>query len=304
MASDIDHTSSITKEHIGRNQGQFHRRRRNRSNTPWYFQIALPNEYDIELLRPPKPDRHGGNKGFETQEECDRRDRLHIRILGRGKKRSRQLAKKLEGCSPKAPCRSSACKKCMREFRRGQVGIVFGHARRLQKQRLIPVLITLVWTSPNLRTKSLRDVSLDKLQARLRMTIRSVHLQSFKMIGGVEVDWNQAAGVWEPHAHLVAFVNDISEVDVLRPRFKKGNGVERPMVAEKVKSLRRAVPYLWKFAPMRRVQFTANGRTRSRKMQLSHSQLREALRWLDGYQPTDFVFLQGLMRRGATLVEV
>lgn len=270
---------------------------------PWYYDFELPPNGDLAWLRPPKPDKNGKNRGFETFEEADHRDQLNIKVLKQGGPRSRQLAEKLTQCSPDNPCGSSACKKCMREFRRAHTGMALGPARRLKKAGLTPVLLTLVWTDPNLRGPTLPDVCLAKLQQRLRMALRRAGLSHVPMIGGLEVDWNEHSGVWDLHGHFVAFVNHQDELEPLRRHFSKANGVSRPMHTLAISRLSAGLAYCWKFAPMRKVKYMTDGKTHTRKMRLSDQRLRAALIWLDRHDPNNFIFLQGLRRGGRKLVE-
>lgn len=130
-------------------------RYRGRNATHWYHNLELPTSRDLVHLRPPKLNRRGKNRGFETEAESAARDQVNIKILRRGGKRANHLADKLDECSRDAPCGSAACKKCMRQLRRALTGITVGQARRYRKARLAPYLLTLVWTDSRVRSQFL-----------------------------------------------------------------------------------------------------------------------------------------------------
>jgi hypothetical protein len=286
----------------------------------WYYSCQLPQQYDIAVLRPPRYDKKGRNKGFETVKESKERDRKNIAVLqARGSStRSSELADKLFDCLCGFLCGSSASKKCMRELRRTMTGLALPHAQVFIAAGLIPVLLTVVWTDPALRSPVLPKVNLPNLGQSFRMKLRRCELSHVPMIGGFEIDFNDNAKVWELHVHIVAFVTDEDELDPLKKHFKKAHGVSRPM---QVKSrdpqrVHEAVVYCWKFAPMRKRsyrrkeivwrngKFRSKWKTRTRKTRLLGPHLRQALVWLDDRDPTEFLFLQRLKLVRSKLIPV
>lgn len=258
----------------------------------WYWNYRS-SSYDLSDLRPPEYNWKGANVGFETPDECDRRNASHVRILSKGGGWSQNLSEIIRACSQRSPCGSPACKRCMREWRRAVTGQALPIARKLERKGLVPVLVTLVFTDPELRRPTLPRVSLSSVKQRLRMAIRRAGLGGVPMIGGVEVDWNEGDEVWDLHVHLVAFVHSTAALDSLRPSFKKANGVTRPMQVDVIEDLDKAIPYCWKFAPMRKLRYERDGKTHSRKVGLRDRQLRSALLWLHDKEPEEFFYAQG-----------
>lgn len=147
----------------------------------------------------------------------------------------------------------------MREFRRALTGLAPQHALRYRREGLLAFFVTLIWTDPQLRGPQLPDVKLTNLGQRLRMSLRRCGLNHVPVIGGFEIDWSDSAKVWELHGHFVAFIEREGELDPLRSHFQKAHGVSRPMQVEAVDWLNRAIPYCWKFSPMRKVTYKRDG---------------------------------------------
>ena len=268
---------------------------------PWYYGMELPQDQDLQFLRPPRYDKWGRNHGFETRDECAGRDEANREVLWIGDERCQELGDRLATCGRRHPCGSPACKRCMREFRRAFTGIALPPARQLVALGMMAVFVTIVWDDPALRNPSLRGLDLDRVKQRLRMTLRRIGLGQVPMIGGIDFDWSEEWRVWEPHAHAVAFIYDESDLDPLYGSFRPSNDVPRPVVVQEVRELHAALAYCWKFSPRRKTGRRQAGNGLRRKRGLKVARLREALLWLDVRDPMGFIFLQGIRRVGQSL---
>lgn len=114
------------------------------------------------------------------------------------------------------------------------------------------------------------------------------------MMGGVEFDWKEKERIWEIHAHLVAFVHDRSELDVLYSHFPPSENVRRPIVVKDIDKLHEALAYCWKFSPQRKIRRGHDDE--GEKVGLRGTWLREALLWLEERDPMAFIFLHGVRR--------
>src|SRR5690606_26635656 len=119
----------------------------------WYYDTDLPSNLDAILLIVPGQNRRGRQIGaVETIEECDKWNRHRIGVLRGGNARARELADRLAACHDDDPCGLTACRRCMRQFRRTIVGMLLRRARRYRSKGYTPHLLTLVLTAPSLRS--------------------------------------------------------------------------------------------------------------------------------------------------------
>lgn len=276
---------------------------------PWLTFKPKP-EYDIELLRPAIYDERNRNKGFETIADAIRENAARAEILRSGTSAaSLELANDIGRCSPRRWCLSTACKWCMRNFRRAITGLALETLEDEESVRMITIVLGEPYRSDWLRGNA-PIPCLKAIKRKLRNDFARhapfIHLA----IGGIEVDLDAETKLAEPHLHVVTIVNRVSRLDDLREFYRRSTGLDRALLVSDIVPFdqrAKCVSYLWKFSPTRKLSFkytNKNGviEATTKKRRLKGPAGRRAYHWLDKYRPEDFIFTIGCPLRNGKLI--
>ena len=202
-------------------------------------------------------------------------------------------------CSRRNPCGMAACDDChliwRNDFRKRLRQLLRGHDNVAYS--------TIILTDPALRQKKLKRIHPKAVVQQFRMMLRRLGLGHLTLVGLLEVDWNELAGCWEPHFHLLVLDPDANFTSLKKHlktqdphRGDRDKQVYRPVVTEflVIEDDKSAViGYITKMRPMRKWPYHAKGKRRYRKARLRGKQKRAAEAWLSR-PPRDFAFLQNV----------
>jgi superfamily II DNA helicase RecQ len=122
-----------------------------------------------------------------------------------------------------------------------------------------------------------------------------VGLDQVLAIGGIEAGLKSDS--WIMHAHVAVANASMIGIDNLRNHYTSKEA-KRPIVVQKVRDVALQLSYIQKF-------HTYNRPTKSGKAYpLKPKAALELAQWLNRHEFQDLLFLKGLRRRGASLVQV
>lgn len=192
------------------------------------------------------------------------------------------LAKVLQNCKQRRPCKSAACPKCMRTERAWFISQIRSLANKEEWR-----FVTSVFYPDAMTTDQLETFSFIKLRDRLRKQLEACGIDS-PAIGGFEVDYHSESGLWIPHAHFIVKCKSKWKLDIFRNFYKKDKylttrpGVKnRPILVKKIRHLRNLSGYLFKSDWCRVEHWESLGKRRSKKLTLRQEELEVALRVRD-----------------------
>jgi hypothetical protein len=240
---------------------------------------------------------------FETNAEAKRRRAHDIRVLRRGDRHHRQIAKKLDGCRKGQRCQNEACKICLRLFRRWLI-----------REATSILLSRPHWTCASVVTKGLQvldgqleDVDLGKLVKRFQKRLERSSLADRVIIGGIDASHNvqnNCADAYQFHLYLIIEGEDeLALREAVKAALPPDDAAAEPYRFKCVNNIPGAVSYSYKSIFVRRSRFTdASGVARTKKQPLKGAELRALLTFLASYKVGARLILQGVRRNGNYLV--
>ena len=215
------------------------------------------------------------------------------------------LGRKLETCTRKDPCGSSACPVCSREHRIWSLDQV----HRLIRGASDPKVVTLIPNQAAVSDREYFNLDVNKLKGRIRRQFERSGFSS-PVVGYWEVDFSDESDLWIIHVHLLVLSGE-QPFDGLRNRFYsdneglpgKENVVNRPMVVQPLNDFARQVSYQNKSYNSRILSFEVDGERRRRKVRLSESRLRLDLRVSDRVGFDGLRFMYRCRRKGRRIVK-
>lgn len=285
---------------------------------PWYYRVEPARNLDVAYLVREGVDKRGKKLfPFETLSQAATNAEDNLEFLRKGRVVGRTfLYPVLSACrGADQPCGSTACLVCVRQFRRAMASLVLPHLWEAFDSGLRAFQVNIVPTRPALRSRQPNYAAFANLCTAFRRTFQRSSLGQYLAAGGVEWDWNAVDLVYEPHGHFVFMCRDLSNLDQLRAKFPRANGVHFPVVVQEIterSELPRALIYCWKHKPERRILADTENRadngpgpgsTTERKIKVDPL-VRErytGLHWLHRFEPTELMLLQG-MKRNNTVV--
>jgi hypothetical protein len=255
--------------------------------------------WNCTLPKPPN-DARRLVANFETYKKAKAECDLRVDQLKQaGSNEARQLARDLVACAAgDGHCLSPACPLCV-----GRTRLWLTE----QMLRLWPANVELeLWTvipaayvAP---PGGLHTQSPITLQDALRQQLSRAGIAG-PIVGGIDGEYDEGRGVWQPHPHLIipATLNrDIWKL--ARRSYPRAPGVYKPALPRRVKHRPEAFSYVYKsYWPERVWWQTSDGSAKSRHRRLGEERHVEWLLWRDQFELTDFLFLRGVRRRGCRL---
>lgn len=260
------------------------------------------NPFNCKIPRKFDPKFHLDD--FERLRDAKTEKGRRIKILEKGNRACRRLAKKLRRCKKKARCLSDACPVCKRQFRRWFVSRVCplfeGH--ECQFATVIPEIRQLL-------PGNLEDLSYRTMNDTLVKNLNRTGLGDLTIVGGIDIDFRTAnesgaPSYWQPHFHFIATGHGSDGIRrIKRSCKKKGkNPVRVPVRLEPVEDLIESVSYTVKGVNWERAGYRAkNGRRQRRRLPLKPQQLREILLFLDSHPMTGPLLMRGGRQYGCKL---
>jgi hypothetical protein len=253
------------------------------------FRVPIEAAFDIALIRPamlPKGQR------FESAEDARaQRDKDYERLDSLGQ---RDAARALFMCEPGNPCGRPYCATCARQFRRWSTA----QTLRLAPERQIKCVTVALEAAPLNR---LPGCDLIRMKNMLGQRIRRCTTVQF-VVGGIEAAYRDAKKDFLIHAHLLIAGGSKAEYQALRKACRMTE-VDYTFKSQKVKDRPKQFSYLLKFGTFHRPG-TQTSKRRTRAVPLPSEALRRLTIWRAKYNLMDFLFLQGLRRRGGDLVRI
>jgi hypothetical protein len=264
--------------------------RRTRAFDPWVCPLPQP-QYDLRQL----------NGKFESYAQATAECHLRIDQLKQvgSDEEAEQLALDLAACATGGGrCLSPACSICcgrMRLWLTEQMLKLWLPYRQLQFWTLIPVKFAV-------SAGQLRTFSPIRLGDALRQQLARLEIEG-PIVGGIDGEFDQARGVWQPHPHLIAPSDLRGDMAELRKRFyPQAPNVYRPVTSVKVRNRPKLFSYVHKsYWPERARWQTREDAKRSQDHRLQEARHVEWLLWRDQFELTDFLFLRGVRRHACRL---
>ena len=260
-----------------------------RALDPWAYPTPKP-EFDVARL----------DVNFETVDKAKAERGLRVQHLRRaGSIEHRRLADTLQSCAPRARCCSAACPICCRRLRRWFVGSVLETLGDIPD----PIAVTLIPGDQAVPAARLEDISPGRLKDMLRQQLRRAGVGDQIVAGGIDGDYDEAYGLWQPHFHLIAPASARPLFKALRRRFyAKSDRVYRPMLPQQLKNPAKQISYCVKsFWPQMVRYFDNAGKKRRDPRRLDEPLHVEWLMWRSRIPMVDLVFLHGVRRYGCEL---
>ena len=260
------------------------------------FNCKIPRKYDPKFHL----------KDFESFHDAKTEKERRIRILEKGNRACRRLAKKLRRCKKKRRCLSNACPVCKRRFRRWFVTRVCPIFENHESQ-----FVTVIPEIRQLLPRDLDDLSHRVMNDYLVKKLKRAGFGDLTVVGGIDIDFrtaneNGAPSYWQPHFHFVAASEGSDDIQRLKQSFKKKGGdnpVRVPVSSEPIEDLIEAVSYTVKGINWEKAGYWAkNGRRKHRRIPLKPKQLQEILLVLDAHSMTSPLLMRGGHQYGCELL--
>ena len=234
--------------------------------------------------------------GFETKAEANQRRRNLVRILKKGNRAERRLAKKLRHCREGVRCQSAACPVCIGAFRvdllrEGE--FVLEGFNEWVRASIIPAGFSLPFGN-------LDELDLLAMARAVRKRLERHFHDVRVVIAGIDISLNtinNEAQIWQPHLYLLM---QSKASDHLRGRLKivfPGEPTaHRPHVVTALYSFRKPLTYVFKSEFSRRSNYLAHGKRQVATQPLKNSELRELTVALDRFPLGARLILKGVRR--------
>jgi hypothetical protein len=258
------------------------------------FYCVTPNHmHDISKLFPAV----NGKGGFETLEQIPHRIDIHLKLT---KTQPPKIQKRLEAAIKKCvsggePCEKVICSKCSRQYRVW----FFSRAYRLFLEKLGFKFIATVFLE-DVPQGELHLTDLAKIKLRVRKRLQRLALGFLRIIGGIEIAWDNGNQSWRIHAHLLVIVQNEIEIPRIRAALENTK-ISKSVRIDEIRNPIRQISYLQKFG-MIHYPKPRTGERRSRSFPLPLEQGSELCSFFLKHKFENFLFLFGLRRRGKNIV--
>ncbi|HML12392.1 MAG TPA: hypothetical protein VK456_03755 [Xanthobacteraceae bacterium] len=243
--------------------------------------------------------------GFETFEQAKERRRHRRKVLRKGDRRARFVARVLRDCWPETRCSSEACPVCMRKFR-----------KRFCRAATKVIASSPEWTRASVIPSGLavplgklNSVNVPNLVKALRKRIeRSPYLRNRVVVGGLDVSLNVKENVvqhWQLHLYLLIEAKRGRRLRAaVRTAFPPEPTAARPYRFRTVRDFAAASSYAYKSIFNRRSSYEKDGKPRTRNLPIKNDELRELCTFLDSFPIGARLILRGVRRNGEKLQTV
>lgn len=223
----------------------------------------------------------------------ERRKRISL-LLASGREGDKAIAKELKGCTKKKRCHKPACPVCARLRQNEQyvalcrcINSATGHS-----------WLTIILTDERLPLGELTNLNydaLDRIKNSFRQQVRRLFTdRPFQAMGVLEIGYDVANDVWEPHLHLICLGRTREQLKPLKRYYHgktdRGAAVRKTKNIKDKKGFAKVASYLAKF-----VTYYGPKGSRQRLPEEPHNEL---VRYLDEYAFETFIFKIGLGGRG------
>jgi len=245
---------------------------------------------------------------FETISVAKDRKEQYLKILKKGNRKARRLAKKLARCKKGRRCLSYACPECTRQFRRWLANQILDIFKNYEDVDLSHITII-----PDTRRFPLGELinlsPVDMVNAFTRQ-LKRCGLGHCLVVGAIDFDLcihenDESSYAWQPHYHVITAHVPDKKYSVFKRKFPVQRDLQilRPSLRRQIKNRMRQFTYMLKPFHCRRSSFyTAQGKLRHKKgLPLKPDHLRELLTYLDHFALTNFLVQQNVHRYGNVL---
>jgi hypothetical protein len=230
-------------------------------------------------------------RGIETLAQARTENLRRIDALS---DRTPQNAAAMEGCDPESPCRLVVCAVCSRHYRVRLIRELLAIAESSGGQHEVATIYLGTFPAGTLATANIK-----REHERLRQWLRRGGFAGSRLIGGTEVDWDNATRSWTLHVHVLAIGVPPAVWKSLRKALR-GIGPKFPVKVELLRDPERQISYSNKFITYFRPR-QRGGAAPSPAVPLPPDRLVELASWWAKYSFEDFTFLFGARRRGGRI---
>jgi hypothetical protein len=258
-----------------------------------FYNVKPHLKLDISKLFP----HVNGKGGFETPEQAQHYTDNHVKYLKKYHPlKQRRLEAAIKICnSGGKPCGKVICGKCTRRYRRW----FFSRAFRLYLEKLgIKFIITVFLEDVPQDELHLADLA--KIKLRFRKRLQRLALGFLRIIGGIEIAWDNDNQSWRIHAHLLVIVQNEIEIPRIRAALENTK-ISKSVRIDEIRNPIRQISYLQKFG-MTHHPKPRTGEKRGRAFPLPMEQGSELCSFFLRHKFENFLFLFGLRRRGKNIV--